>query len=164
MAAKQKVAVGDGRGQDGGAGELCSWANEAAANDGNLSYPFIRIYWVEKDGTVRADYRFSGYPYRADAETLIAQIERFVAGFQPRTGGLRVHGFSGDGARTVSAPLPLARVYGASGPLTNTLSFARTLEGGGTTNWSETLIWGDGETNRNIFVENTGYWSAGRSP
>lgn len=158
----KRLLLVTGEGKTGVPGELYSWANEAAANDGNLSYPFIRIYWVEKDGTVRADYRFSGYPYRADAETLIAQIERFVAGFSYH--GRAVFGFTASPEMepgTVSAPLPLARVYGASGPLTNTLSFARTLEGGGTTNWSETLIWGDGETNRNIFVENTGHWVGG---
>ncbi|HNX34414.1 MAG TPA: thioredoxin family protein [Kiritimatiellia bacterium] len=154
----KKLLLVTGEGKTGLPGELYDWVNDAAADDGNLSYPFIRIYWVQKDGTVRADYRFSGYPYRADAQTLIAQIERFVADFCYH--GRTRFGFTATAEMepgTLAAPLPLVRAFGSSGTLTNTLSYARTLEGGGVTNWSETLVWADGETNRNIFVKNEGH-------
>ncbi len=158
---KQLLMV-TGEGKTGLPGELYAWVNAAAANDGNLSYPFIRICWVQKDGTVRADYRFSGYPYRADAQTLIDKIEGYVAAFSYH--GRAAFGFAASPEMepgTVAAPLPLVRSLGAAGTLTNTLTFVRALDGGGTTNWTETLIWADGETNRNVFVANEGHWVGG---
>lgn len=159
---QKKLLMVTGEGKSGLPGELYTWVKAAAADDGDLTYPFIRIYWVEKDGTVRTDYRFSGYPYRANAQTLINKIESYVAAFGYH--GQAVFGFTASPEMepgTVAAPLPLVRNYGSAGALTNTLTFVRTLEGGGTTNWAETVIWADGETSRNIFIANEGHTIGG---
>jgi hypothetical protein len=159
--ARQLLMV-TGEGKGGLAGELYNWIRNAAESDGDNDYPFIRILWVGKDGTVRVDTQFSGYPYRASAQTLINKIESYVAEF--RYAGVATFGFTAGPEMepgTVAAPLPLVRRNGSSGTLTNTLSFVRTLEAGGTTNWTETLIWAAGETNRNIYLANQGHYTNG---
>lgn len=155
---RKQLLMVTGEGRSGLAGELYAWTKTAASDDGDLSYPFIRIYWVKRDGTVQTDYRFSGYPYGSSAQTLIGKIESDVADFSYH--GQAVFGFTGDAEiepASPAVPLPLVRHYGDAGMLTNTLSFTRTLESGGVTNWTESLIWADGETNRNVFVANEGH-------
>lgn len=151
-----------GEGKSGLAGELYDWTKAAAGSDGDPTYPFIRIYWVQKNGTVRVDTRFSGYPYRADAQTLINQIERYVADFR-YTGYARFDCTPGLEAEpdTAAIPLPLVREYGAFGQLTNTVSFVRTLEAGGSTNWTETIVWSEGETSKTVTVVNEGHYVGG---
>lgn len=159
---RKQLLMVTGEGRSGLAGELYTWTKAAASDDGDLSYPFIRIYWVKRDGTVQTDYRFSGYPYDASAQTLIDKIESYVADFSYH--GQAVFGFTGEAEiepASPAVPLPLIRRYGDAGTLTNTLSFARTCEGGGVTNWTESLIWADGETNRNVFVANEGHYVGG---
>jgi hypothetical protein len=159
---QRQLLMVTGEGKSGLPGLLYTWVNGAAANDGNLSYPYVRLYWVQRDGTVRADYRFSAYPYRANAQTLINQIENYIADFGYH--GRASFGFAGTPEMepgTVSCALPLVRKHGSVGLLTNTLSFARSLEAGGSTNWTETVVWADGETNRNLFVANVGHYIGG---
>jgi hypothetical protein len=158
----RKLLMVTGEGKTGTPGELYGWMLAAATNDGNTSYPFLRLYWVQKDGTVEVDTRFSGYPYRADAQTLIDKIESFVAAFSYQ--GFATFAFTAGPEMepaTAAVPLPLVRRYGSAGCLTNTLGFVRTLAGGGTTNWTETLVWADGETNRNVMVANQGHYAGG---
>jgi len=159
---ERQLLMVTGEGKGGLAGDLYDWVRAAAESDGDTSFPLIRIYWVQKDGTVRVDTRFSGYPYRENAQTLIDKIESYTSAFSYQ--GFAAFGFT-TGLEmepgTVAVPLPLVRKYGSAGTLTNTLDFVRTLEGGGTTNWTETLIWADGETNRNVFVVNQGHYTNG---
>jgi len=145
------------------AGDLYDWVDASnIESDGSNAYPFIRIYWVEKDGTVRVNTRFSGYPYRANAQTLINKIESYIATFTYSgrvkfacTPGLEME------PDTPSVPLPLIRENGSDGILTNTLSFTRTLAGGGSTNWLETLVWSEGETGKTVTVANEGHYVGG---
>ena len=151
-----------GEGKSGLAGDLYDWVRAAAESDGDTTFPLIRIYWVQKDGTVRVDTRFSGYPYRENAQTLITKIESYISSFSYH--GFATFGFTAGAEMepgTVAVPLPLVRKYGSVGTLTNTLGFARTLEGGGATNWTETVIWTDGETDRNVVLTNEGHYVGG---
>ena len=157
--ARQLLMV-TGEGKNGSA--VYNWVKEAAESDNDPSYPFIRVYWVQKDGTVRADIRFSGYPYRANAQTLIDKIESYLAEYRP-AGRARFECTPGLEAEpgTVSIPLPLLREYGAVSTLTNSLYFVRTLEAGGTTNWTETLLWEGGDTGKTVAVANEGHYVGG---
>ena len=159
---ERQMLMVTGSGAVGLAGEVYDWTKQAADNDGNLSYPFIRVYWKQKDGTVRADYRFSGYPYRADAQALIDQIERFVGDFRYQghvTFGFKAAPEMEPGTAAVS--LPLVRNYGSHGVMTNRVTWSRSLEGGGTTNWTEAVVWPDGETARDLVVTNAGHYLGG---
>ena len=159
---QRKLLMVTGEGKSGLAGDLYDWVRDAAESDGATVYPYVRIYWVEKNGTVRADTLFSGYPYRANAQTLINKIESYVAGFS-YSGRARFGCTAGLEAEpdTVSIPLPLVREYGSSGVLTNTLSIVRTLEAGGTTNRMETIVWAEGETGKTATVVNEGHYVGG---
>lgn len=159
---QRQLLMVTGEGKSGLAGELYTWVRAAAESDGETSYPFIRIFWVQRNGTVRVDTRFSGYPYRANAQTLINKIESYVAPFsyagQARfacTPGLEME------PDTPSVPLPLVRINGSAGTLTNTLTFVRTLEAGGSSNWTETVVWADGELSRTVTVANEGHTVGG---
>lgn len=158
---ERQLLMVTGTGKTGAAGEVYTWTKQAAQWDGSTSCPFIRVYWKQKDGTVRADSYFSGYPYRASPQTLIDKIESFLVGF---TASARAEfAFTAQPEmepNTPAVPLPLKRDSGY-GTLTNTLLFARTLEAGGVTNWSETLVWAEGETNRNVAVTNQGHYVGG---
>ncbi len=82
---ERKLFLVTNEGKTGLPGELYEWTRNAPTNDGDGSYPFLRIQWIDTDGTVRVDTRISGYPYRTSAQTLINRIERALDDSAPPT-------------------------------------------------------------------------------
>lgn len=165
MSERQLIMV-TGEGYEGVDGELYDWVKRAANWDGVRTFPFIRVYWKNKDGVVVADQRFSGSTYRhSSPQSVITKIESYISGYRDDGAGRAVFGTTPGleaEAGTGVIPLPLIRELSSEGELTNSVSYVQSLEGGGTTNWSETVIWSSGEERRNLMVPINGHWVGGR--
>lgn len=146
------LVVGEGSVKGSEGKKIYDWVKKATSSDGGNSYPYIRVYWQKRDGTLKADYRFSAYAYRVHL-SMINQLERFIGDFNTagRAEFATTPGLEAEPSTSV-IPLPLVRVDGSDGELVNQVEFTQTLEGGTTTNWSSEVVWGDGEIKRNLIV------------